>query len=138
MNSLMPVHQRVRQALVHRLLAPGQIARRRPCFLPPPLTCSAISSKTLGRVGAAIEQHVLDALAQFRLDIIVERQRAGVDDAHVHAGADGVIEKHRVHRLAHGFVAAERERDVGDAAGDVRVRQAFDGCRRVASKKALA
>src|SRR3546814_4852863 len=35
----------------------------------------------------------------------------------------GVVQEHRVDRLAHDLVAAERERDVGDAAGDVAVGQ---------------
>ena len=46
---------------------------------------------------------------------------SGVDDAHVHAGVDGVIEKRGVHRLAHGVVAAEGEGDVAHAAADERV-----------------
>ena len=68
--------------------------------------------EALGRVGAAIEQHVLDELPQLRLDLLVDLEHAGVDDAHVHAGLDGVIEERRVHRLAHVVVAAEAERDV--------------------------
>jgi hypothetical protein len=38
---------------------------------------------------------------------MVDRDLAGIDDAHIHAGGDGVIEKHRVHRLAHRLVAAD-------------------------------
>ena len=49
--------------------------------------------EALGGVGAAIEQHVLDELLQLRLDLLVDLEHAGVDDAHVHAGLDGVIEK---------------------------------------------
>ncbi len=45
-------------------------------------------------------------------DVVVDRQLAGVDDAHVHAVVDGVVQEHRVHRLAHRIVAAERERHV--------------------------
>jgi hypothetical protein len=63
------------------------------------------------------------ALAQLGIDVVVDRELPGVDDAHVHAGLDGVIEEHRVHRLAHRLVAAERERQVRDAAGDMRMRQ---------------
>jgi molybdopterin converting factor small subunit len=57
------------------------------------------------------------------IEIVVHRHLAGIDDAHVHAGLDGVIEEHRVHRLAHRLVAAERERQVRDAARNMRVRQ---------------
>ena len=62
--------------------------------------------------GRRFEHHVLDALAQLRGNVVVDRELAGVDDAHVHAGLDGVVEEHRVHRLAHRVVAAEGEGDV--------------------------
>ena len=61
---------------------------------------------------------VLDRIAQFRRYVLVNRQLTGVDDAHVHAVADGVIEKDRVDGFPHGIVAAKRERDVGDTAGN--------------------
>ncbi len=78
--------------------------------------------QALGGVGAAVEHDVLDALAQLGLDLVVDDQRAGVDDAHVEAGLDGVEQEDRVDRLAHRVVAAEGEGDVGDAAGDQRAR----------------
>jgi len=61
--------------------------------------------------------------AQRRVELLVDPQLAGVDDPHVHAGGDGVVEEHRVHRLAHRIVAAERERHVAHAAAHQRVRQ---------------
>ena len=64
----------------------------------------------LRRVGPAVEQHVLDALEQVFRDLLVDLQLAGVDDAHVEAGLDGVVEKRRVHRLAHHLVARRRGR----------------------------
>ena len=76
----------------------------------------------VGRVGAAVEDHVLAQLAQLRVDVVVERELAGVDDPHVHAGLDGVVEEHRVHGLAHRLVAAEGERQVRHAARDVHER----------------
>ena len=79
--------------------------------------------QALGRVGTAIEQHVFDQHLQLGLDLFVDFEHAGVDDAHVHAGGDGVIEERRVHRLADLVVAAEAERDVRDAAADLRVRE---------------
>ena len=72
------------------------------------------------------------ALAQLRVDVVVDGELAGVDDAHVHARLDGVVEEHRVHRLAHRLVAAERERQVRDAARDLGVRQGLlDRARRL-------
>jgi hypothetical protein len=38
------------------------------------------------------------------LDLLVDLEHAGVDDAHVHAGGDGVVEEGRVHGLAHGLL----------------------------------
>ncbi len=63
--------------------------------------------QTLGRVGPAVEQHILDMLEQFFRNLVVHFEHAGIDDAHVHARLAGVIEKCRVHRLAHGIVAAK-------------------------------
>ena len=61
---------------------------------------------------------------------MIDRQLAGIDDAHVHARLYGMVEKHRVYRLAHRIVAAEGERHIGYAAGYEGVRQAaFDFAR---------
>ena len=78
----------------------------------------------LGGVGAAVEHHVLDPLEQIGRDVVVDRERAGVHDPHVHAGLDGVVEEDRVDRLAHRVVAAEREGDVAHAAAHEHVRAA--------------
>ncbi len=77
----------------------------------------------VGGVGAAVQHHVLHRLAQILGQFVIDRQLRGVDDTHVHAGMDGVVEEHRVDGLAHRVVAAEREGDVGDAAGNEGVRQ---------------
>ena len=79
-----------------------------------------VLDQPLGRVGPAVEQHVFDQLLQLRLDLLVHRELPGVDDAHVQAGLDRVVQERRVHRLADDVVAAERERHVRHAAGDVR------------------
>ena len=79
--------------------------------------------QALGGVGATGEHDVLAELAQLGVDLVVHRELAGVDDAEPHAGLDRAQQEHRVHRLAHRFVAAERERQVRHATGDVDVRQ---------------
>ena len=79
--------------------------------------------QTLGAVVAAVKDNVLYRLAQLGGQIVVNRQLTGVDDAHIHAVANGVIEKHRVDGFAYRIVAAKRERHVRDAAGDHRMRQ---------------
>ena len=84
-----------------------------------------------GRIGAPVEQHVLDALEQVLRDVFVDHELPGIDDAHVHARLDRVIEERRVHRFAHHVVAAEREREVADAATHVYARtpRPDDACR---------
>ena len=76
----------------------------------------------LGRVGPPVEDDVLDVLEQILRDVLVDDQLAGVDDPHVHAGLDRVVEERRVNRLADDVVAAERERQVADAAADLHAR----------------
>ena len=77
--------------------------------------------EAFGGVGAAVEEDVFDEDFQRGVDLFVELEHAGIDDAHVHAGADGVVEEGGVHGLADLVVAAEAEGDVGDAAGDLGV-----------------
>ena len=102
------------------------------------MTVSANVDHALGGVLAAVEEDVLDVLEQLRRDVLVDLELAGVDDAHVHAGLDGVVQEGGVDGLAHGVVAAEGEREVGDAAGDVRARGSARLIRRAASMKFLA
>ncbi|MNS95289.1 hypothetical protein D3C72_1295410 [compost metagenome] len=68
----------------------------------------------VGHIGPLrpIEDHVLDRFAQFGVDVVIDRQVAGVDDAHVHAGVDGVVQEDAVDRSPHRLIAAERKRDV--------------------------
>ena len=78
--------------------------------------------QALAGVGAAVQHHVLHPLAQLRLHLVVHADHAGVDDAHVHARLDGVVQEHGVDRFAHRVVAAEGEAHVGDAR-DLRAGQ---------------
>ena len=88
--------------------------------------------QALGGVGAPVEQHVLHQLEQVLGDLLVDRELAGVDDAHVHARADRVVQEGGVHGLAHGVVAAEGERDVAEPARDLGQGQGgLDAARRL-------
>ena len=80
-------------------------------------------NQPLGRVGTAIEQHVLHRLEQFGVDRFVDFDLARVHDAHVHSRADGMVQERRMHRLPHPVVAAEREGNVGDSARNPGVGQ---------------
>ena len=66
----------------------------------------------LGGVVAAVEDDILARLAKLGVDLVINVELAGVDDGHVHAGGDGVVEEHRMHRPAHRLIAAEREAEV--------------------------
>ena len=92
----------------------------------------------LGRVGPPVEDDVLDVLEQVLRDVLVDDELAGVDDAHVEAGLDGVEQERGVDRLAHDVVAAERERQVADAAADLARPGSVALIRRVASMKLIA
>ena len=113
------MHERVRQAGFDRRLAPAQVM-----FLLPAgaLDRRRELDETFGGVGPPVEDDVLDLLEQILRNVLVHNQLAGVDDAHVHAGLDRVIEERRVNRLAHVIVAAERERQVAHPAADLHAR----------------
>jgi hypothetical protein len=119
-SATMYVEMPLRQAFLHAARAPGLAARS---LLRVRLEARRALHQPLGRVRAPVEDDVLDQLAQRRVELLVDAELAGVDDAHRHAGADRVVKERRVHRLAHRVVAAERERQVGDAARDLRMRQ---------------
>ena len=77
--------------------------------------------QTFGRVLTAHEDHVLARLAQFRVDLVVNVELTGIHDRHVEPGGDRVIEEDRMHRAAHGLVAAKAEAQIGQAAAGLRL-----------------
>ena len=100
--------------LLGRLLVGGALA----------LVALGKVDQPLGRIGAAHEDDILAGFAQFGIDLVVDVELAGIDDRHVEPSRDGVIEEHRVHRAAHGFVAAKAEAEVRQAAAGLGVRTA--------------
>ena len=115
------LHQRMAQALLDGPLAPGQVASG----ATGDLLADGVGhlQHPLRGVRPAVQHQVLDALAQVRVQVVHDRQRPGVDDAHVHARRDGVDQEHGVDGLPDRVVAPERERDVGHAAADEHARQ---------------
>ena len=93
------------QAFLNAALAPCQV------FLALLAALAAILigrlKQPVGRILAAVENDIFNTFTQFRRDIFIDRQLARIDDAHIHARLDGVIQEHRVHRLAHQIVTAE-------------------------------
>ncbi len=121
--------ERVGKPLLHGGVAPGEIVHLFP----------AVAFDGLGelhepfrRIRAAIEDHVLDVLEQILRNVLVDDQLAGVDNPHVEARLDRVEKEGRMDGLAHEVVAAEREREVADAAADLHARaRRFDDLRRL-------
>jgi hypothetical protein len=113
-------HQCMLEPLVERLLPPGVILLPR---LPFPLHGGGELDQPLGGVRPAVEKDILDMFLQIGRDLVVDDELSRVDDPHVHPGADGVVQKRGVHRLAHRIVAAERERDIAHAAADLHLRE---------------
>ena len=91
----------------------------------PPVTVAGVLDEALGRVVAPVEEDVLDPFEQVGLDVLVDGELARVDDAHVEARTDRVVEERGVHRLANGVVAAEREGEVRDPTRHERARAAL-------------
>ena len=78
--------------------------------------------QALSGIGTAVEQHVFHRVTQLCRNIFVDRQLPRIDDPHVHASADRVKEKCRVHRFTDCFVSAKRKRDIGHATRHMGVR----------------
>ena len=114
-------HQRMGQALLHRALAPFQIFD---LFLAAALDASRPACTSFSPAsGLRFSTTSSTASRRSLRNLLVHAELPGIDDAHVHAGLDGVIQEHGVDRLAHRLVAAERERHVGHAAADLGVGQ---------------
>src|SRR6185437_2308378 len=106
-----PLDQSMLESLRHRERAPLQVRLT--------LATGAFSlepgshfQQLLRCIRTPVQHDVLHHGAQIRGDLLVDGELAGVDDSHVHASGDRVVEEHRVHRLAYRVVAAEGERDV--------------------------
>ena len=109
--SINAFHQRVRQTFFNRAFAPFffDLFVGRGCARTGGFEFFAMHDKSFRCVRTAIKQNVFDEFLQLRLNLLIDFQHAGVDDAHVHARFDRVIEKRAVHRLAHGIVTAKAE-----------------------------
>ncbi len=123
------LHQRVLQALFHRELAPLEIIAA-PGGARAALELLGNLQQPFRGIGAPRENDVLTAFAEVGGYVLVNRELARVDDTHGQTGANGVVEKYRVHGLAHRVVAAERKRHIADAAADMhRGHALLDGGR---------
>ena len=54
-----------------------------------------------------MEHDVLDAFEHIGRDVAVKDRRSRIDDAHVHACTDGMVEEHGMHGLTDIIIAPE-------------------------------
>ena len=114
--------ERVGQSFANRQFAPGKIRGAAP-GLAVFLDALGKFDQRLGSLRRTVQDHRLDLLAQLRLQIVVDADHPGVDDAHREPRLHRVVEENGVDRLAHGVVPPEAERDVGNPAGNLCVGQ---------------
>ena len=107
------IDERVLEPLCHRGAAPGFVLDLGLALL---LDGFGKSRQAIGGVGTAIEHHVLDAFQEVLGNLIVNLKLAGIDNAHVQAGLDRVVEKDGIDGFADGVVPAVGEGDVAHAA----------------------
>ena len=91
--------QRVREPRFDRQLAPGKVG-------PGVLGLAFLDrlrefDQRFAGLRRFVEHDVFHFLAQRRVEVVVDADHAGVDDAHRQPGPDGVIEENGVDRLAH-------------------------------------
>ena len=97
-----------------------------------PLVVFSDCEQFVRAIRVAIQNDVLNRIAQVLGQVFVNCKLAGVYDAHIHTRANSVIQESRVNRLAHNIVATKGERYVANAAAHQRVRQrGFDLARRL-------
>ena len=103
------------QTFFNRAVPPGVILRLDFAFF---VYRIGECEQSFGGIRSAIQQDVFDKFEKIFRDFFVHGELAGIDDSHVESRSDRVIEKCRMHGFAHGVVAAERKRNVADAAAD--------------------
>ena len=114
-------YQRMRKSFIHRFIAP--------CLVFLDVCCCAIThvtrcdlEQTISGIIRFIENDIFYGFPQFLRQIVIYGQLACINDAHIHARLDSVIEEHRVNRFTHRVVAAKRKRHIGYTPGHHCVR----------------
>ena len=101
-----PLDERVAQPFLDRAIAPGIGHLLRSALL---LDILGKLDQPLGGVRAVVQQNILDTLEQVGRDFLVHLEHAGIDNSHVQPSTDRVVQKRRMHRLAHSVVATKRK-----------------------------
>ena len=71
-----------------------------------------------------VEDNILTGVPQFGVNRVIDIQLPGIDDRHVHARWNGVIQKDAVHRPAHRLIATKAEGQVGKTTRNMHMRAA--------------
>ena len=115
-----PLHERMRQTILDGAGAPFVVFDDRLSLL---FHRFGKGHQPFRRIRPAVQQHVLDQRQQILGNFLIDGQLARIDDAHVEACLNGVVQKRGMHRFTHHIVAAEREGDIADSAADLGQRQ---------------
>ena len=119
------VHHGMAEALRHRHGALGRTAPLQLFALVFGTGLGAVGNldQALTRIRAAVQNDVFHALAQGWLQVVIHTDHARVDDGHVHARLNGMVQKHGVNGLAHRVIAPEAERYVRHSTRHLSPRQ---------------
>ena len=102
------------EAFINREFSPGLSLNFRFGLAASIVRCDL--EQAIGCVITTIQDDILDPLSQSLVQIIVDREHASIDDAHVHASLNGVKQKYAVHGFADGIVTPKTKRHVTQAA----------------------
>ena len=102
-----PLQQCVLQARFHRPESPLFDSRLNLVGLRAGFELLGEGDQSLGCIGTTVQQAVLDINQQLFVDLFIDFELPCVDDSHVKAGLNCVVEECRVHRLTHDIVASE-------------------------------
>ena len=72
--------------------------------------------QALTGIRPAVQDHVFHALTQVGFEFVVHAHHARIDNAHVHARLNGVVQKYGVNGFTHRVVAAKAKRHIGHTA----------------------
>ena len=104
--------QRMDQTVVYRQRAPLLVAAV--LLLGAPLELLRHTQQLLCRIFRSVQNDILYSGSQAGVDFVVDTKLPRVDDGHVEASLNRVIEKDRMNRLTDPVLAAERERNIAE------------------------
>ena len=117
--------QGVFKALLNRLLAPAQVCQVSLDTGRLPFVILSDIQESFCPVGPPVQYDVFNRIAKFFRQFFVDSKLAGINNAHVHPGLDGVIQKHRVNCFADNIIATKREGHIAYTTANEHTRQRF-------------